>query len=106
MKSPTASDTITLPTGSAVFQRVLDQVLDQPQQLLAIAGDHDRRLRQIDIDSDLTLARQRLEPVRDLPDDREDIDQRIRPDMGGEFDPRQRQQIIDQPRHPSSPGLA
>ncbi len=89
-----------LAAGCAVFQRVLDQVLEQPQQLLAVSRDRHRRVRQIDLDRNLALARQRLQPVRHLPDDRDDIHQRIGADMGGEFDPRQRQQIVDQPRHP------
>ncbi len=44
------SETIHLAAGGAVFQRVLDQVLEQPQQFLAVAGNQDRRLRQIDLD--------------------------------------------------------
>ena len=52
----------------AIFQRVLDQVLKQPQQFLAIAGDPGRRVRQIDVDRDLAFARQRLQAVRDLPE--------------------------------------
>jgi hypothetical protein len=43
------------PAGRAVFERVLDQVLEQPQQFLAIARDRDRRLRQIDLNFDLAF---------------------------------------------------
>ena len=71
-----------LAAGCAVFQRVLDQIFEQTQQLLAIARDHDRPVRQLDIDLDLTIARQRLQAVHHLPDDRDDIHQRIGADMG------------------------
>ncbi|KRR30332.1 hypothetical protein CQ13_01370 [Bradyrhizobium retamae] len=43
------------PAGRAIFERVLDQVLEQPQQFLAIARNRDRRLRQIDLDRDLAF---------------------------------------------------
>ena len=43
------------PAGRAIFEPVLDQVLEQPEQFLAIAGNRDRRLRQIDLDRDLAF---------------------------------------------------
>jgi len=46
-------ETMTLPPDAPYFQRIFDQVLEQPQQLLAIARDRHRRIRQIEVDDSL-----------------------------------------------------
>ena len=45
----------------------------------------------------------RLQAVDDLPHDRNQIDRRVGPLVRAQLDPRQRQQVVDQPRH--APGL-
>ena len=56
-----------------------------------------------DLDRDAAVARQRLQAVGDLAHDRHEIDRRVGPLMRAQLDARQRQQIVDQPRH--APGL-
>ena len=84
--------------GSPVFERVFHQVLEHADQLIVVAGD--RQLgRCLDVDGDATVARQGFQAVRDLADDRHQVDQRIGPAVRIQLDPRQRQQVVDQPRH-------
>ena len=49
--------------------------------------------------STLAVARQRLQAVDHLADDGDEIDRRVGPQMRVELDARQRQQVVDQPRH-------
>ena len=84
--------------GRAVFERVLDQVLEQPDELVAVAEDQERIAR-LDIDADTAVARQRLQAVDHLADDRHQIDRLIGAAVRVELDARQRQQVVDQPRH-------
>ena len=51
------------------------------------------------MDRHAAVARQRFETVGDLADDRHQIDRRIGTAVRVELDARQRQQIVDQPRH-------
>ena len=53
----------------------------------------------VDVDGHAAVARQRFKTVDHLADDRHQIDRRIGAAMRIEFDARQRQQIVDQPRH-------
>ena len=89
--------------AGAVFQSVLDQVLEQPRELVAVARHHQRLGRRRDLDRDVAIARQRLQAVGDLAHDRDEIDRRVGPLMRAQLDARQRKQIVDQPRH--APGL-
>ena len=45
------------------------------------------------------IARQGLQAVRNLADDRNEIDRRVGAAMRIELDARERQQVVDQPRH-------
>ena len=85
--------------GRTVFETILDQVFQQAQQFLVVACDDNRLMRKLDIDHNLTLARQRLQPIDHLTHQRHDVDQLFGPHMRAELDPRQRQKIVDQPRH-------
>ena len=53
-----------------------------------------------DLDLDVAVLRQRLQSVHHLPDDRHKIDRRFGMHVLGELDAREREQIVDQPRHP------
>ena len=85
--------------GGAVFQRVLDQILEHAKQLVAVAG-HDqraRRARQLDLDA--AVAGERLQTVGDLADDGDQIDLLVRPQMRVELDAREREQVVDEAGH-------
>src|ERR1700683_4097303 len=71
-------------TGGAVLNGVLDQVLEQPNQFVAIA-QHRLRARCLDVDRDPAVARERLQAVSHLPDNRHDIDRGIGAAVGVEF---------------------
>src|SRR5208282_843110 len=84
--------------GGAIFERVLDQVLEHADHFIAVAEDR-QRVRRLDVDADTAIARQRFEAIDDLADDRHQIDRRIGAAVRVEFDARQREQIVDEPRH-------
>ena len=65
-----------LPDG-AVFERILDQVLEHANQFVAIAGNT-TGIRRVDLDRYAAIARQRLQAVGDLADDRREIDHAYR----------------------------
>ena len=83
----------------AVFQRILDQVLEHADQFVAVAEHMDRLGRRLDRDRHVAVARQRLQAIGHLAHDRHEIDLRLGPQMRVELDARERQQIIDQARH-------
>jgi hypothetical protein len=60
--------------GGTVLERVLDQVLEHADQLVAVAAHEQRLGRQRDLDLDAAVVRERLQPVRDLPHDRREVD--------------------------------
>src|SRR5215472_11464571 len=55
--------------GGAIFQRVLDQVLENSNELVAIATYHERSRLLFDADLHPPVARERLQAVGDLPHD-------------------------------------
>ena len=71
--------------GGAVFEGVFNQVLEDAKQLVVIA-EHRHGASRLDIDGDAAIARQRLEAVDRLPDDRDKIHRRVGPTMRIELD--------------------
>ena len=100
LEAARARATSTRFAGRAVFERVLDQVLEQPQQFLAIARDRHRLRGQIDLDFDPRSRASGSSPSATWRTIGTISTSVFGPDMGRQFDPRQRQQIVDQPRHP------
>src|SRR5262249_19803472 len=85
--------------GGAVFQRVFHEIFEHADELVAIAG-HDYRIAwSLHHDLDAAIVRQHLHGITDLPHHGTEVDRVLRTDVGIELDPRQRQQIVDQPRH-------
>ena len=87
--------------GAAVFDRVVDQVLEDLGQLVAHrrARRADRR-GSVELDAHAALGGAQFERVGDLLDNAApSVDPAGRRDMLVQLDPRQRQQIVDQPRH-------
>src|SRR5215471_6602241 len=85
--------------GGAIFQRVLDQVLENSNELVAIATYHERSRLLSDADLHPTVAREGLQAVGDLPYDGYNINGGRRLQVCLQLDPRERQQIVDQARH-------
>jgi hypothetical protein len=88
-----------LTAALAVFDRVLDQVLHQPQQFVAVAGDGDGVLRHVELQRHLALACHQYERIQDLAGNAREVDRRLRREMGAQFDAREREQVIDQACH-------
>ena len=86
--------------AAAVFDRVLDQVLGDPQQLVAIAGHH-HVVGETELELDAHLYGERGKGVADMARDLGEVDGRVGAHMQLLLDARQRQQIVDQPRHPA-----
>ena len=53
----------------------------------------------VDVDRHAAVACQRLQPIDDLAHDRHEVDRRVGTAVRIEFDPRQRQQVVDQAGH-------
>ena len=85
--------------GRAVLERILDQVFKRADEFVAVAANRQRLGRHVDLDIDAAVARQHLQAVGDMAQDGDEIDMSLRLQMRAQFDARQRQQIVDQPRH-------
>src|SRR6202051_2982637 len=58
--------------GRAIFERVLDQILEDAKELVVVA-EHCQRICRLDIDRYAAVARQRLEAIDRLPHDRNKV---------------------------------
>ena len=85
--------------GGGIFQRVLHQILEHADQLVAVAQHQQRARGRGGVDLDVAVAGQGLQAVGDLADDGDEIDLLVGPQMRVELDAREREQIVDQARH-------
>ena len=74
--------------GSAIFDRVFDEIFGHPQQLVAVAGD-DGLGRNVEFEGNIVVAGHGRQRIGDVTKDRDDIDRRLRPQMQILLDPRQ-----------------
>src|SRR5437868_2416294 len=80
----------------APWPSVLSMVSRPPWRLRMCLTSARRRR---DLDRNGAVARQGLQPVDDLTDDCGEIDVPVRPQMRVELDAREREQVVNQPRH-------
>ncbi len=83
----------------AVFDGVLDQVLEQLDQLVALTPHRHPAQIALEPQLELGLAGQRLHQIDDVAHGLAHIDDLVGRQMRLHLDPAERQQIVDQPRH-------
>src|SRR6516225_837074 len=86
--------------GRGIFQRILHEILQRPEQLVAVAQNHEPIDRELDVHVDPPVSGQHLQTVNDLANDRHDIDLLDWTQVYIELNARERQEVVDQPRHP------
>lgn len=84
---------------TTIFHGVLDQVLDHPQDLVPVAQHAVRPGRGVERDGDAALAGDRPQRIGDLAGERHDVDPLRRRHVDAQLDARERQEVVDQPRH-------
>ena len=86
-------------SGAAVFDRVVEQVLEQLGELVAVALHIGKIGGQVEPDAHAALAGAQFERVGEVLEQRRQRDPALRRHVLVELDARQRQQVLDQPAH-------
>ncbi len=86
-----------------VLDRIVDQVLEKLNQLIAVADDRGQVRRSLEFERDVVDLGERAERRERLAHDRLQRDRARRPYMLVQLDASEREQILDQPPH--TPGL-
>ena len=83
----------------AIFQGILDQVFEHPNEFVAVARNDERACLVGDLDFDVPLTCKRRQAVGNLVDDHHEIGRVVGMNVGLLLDSRQRQQVVDEARH-------
>jgi hypothetical protein len=85
--------------GLPVLDRILDQVLGDPEKLVAVAEHKQRAVGKACLDRNAPLTAQRRERLDHVLHDGCEVFRLRWGDMGAHFDARQRQKVVDEPLH-------